>query len=94
MIRRDQWKRQLGASIRAFRINQGWTQEELAQHLREGGFQRCSRSLLSQIEAGVATIRGYEIYYLRQIFGESFEREFWGPFHNCESRKGSKEGGA
>jgi hypothetical protein len=37
--------------------------------------------LLSQIETGIATIRGHEIYYLRQVFGEAFENECWKPFH-------------
>jgi hypothetical protein len=59
-----------------------WTQVELVSHLRQAGFDRCQRSLLSQIEAGAASIRGEEIYYLRDVFGKSFENEFWNPYYN------------
>ena len=74
------WKKLLGANIRDVRVLNGWTQRDLAAKLKQQGFRRCSRALLSQIEAGVATIRGHEIYYLRNVFGKVFEREFWKPF--------------
>lgn len=92
-MRGDRWKRELGACIRESRIHHGWTQEELAQRLKSCGFHRSSRALLSQIEAGSAVIRGYELYYLRQAFGKAFEREFWSPFHqgNPEDPDTSKE---
>jgi len=75
-----EWKRLLGVSVRENRMRSGLTQRDLAALLRDSGFSRCSRALLSQIEAGVATIRGYEIYYLRKVFGKAFESEFWKPF--------------
>jgi hypothetical protein len=56
--------------------------------------RRCSRALLSQIKAGVATIRAYEIYYLRQVFGEAFENEFWKPFHDRRSRRATTAKGS
>jgi len=74
------WKKMLGTRIRHFRRHNGWTQRDLAAKLKQQGFRRCSRALLSQIEAGVATIRGHEIYYLRNVFGKVFESEFWKPF--------------
>ncbi|MFA7235107.1 MAG: helix-turn-helix transcriptional regulator [Terrimicrobiaceae bacterium] len=77
-----EWKRLLGVRIRESRVLNGLTQQELAARLRRGGFRRCSRALLSQIETGVATIRGHEIYYLRKVFGKDFESEFWKPFHH------------
>jgi len=86
MNKGDRWKQILGARIREIRVLNCWTQRDLAALLRRGGFQRCSRALLSQIETGVATIRGHEIYYLRQAFGEAFEREFWKPFHELRAR--------
>lgn len=85
-----EWKRLLGVRIRESRVLTGLTQQELAARLRRRGFRRCSRALLSQIEAGVATIRGYEIYYLRKVFGEAFESEFWKPFHERRSRGRAK----
>lgn len=80
-----EWKRLLGVRIRDMRVLTGLTQQELAARLRRAGFRRCSRALLSQIEAGVATIRGHEIYYLRKVFGGDFENEFWKPFHHRRS---------
>lgn len=86
MSREDRWKKLLGVRIRENRVLAGLTQQDLAARLRRGGFRRCSRALLSQIEAGVATIRGYEVYHLRQVFGEAFESEFWEPFHHHRER--------
>lgn len=85
MNKGDRWKQLLGVRIREIRVLNGWTQRDLAARLRESGFRRCTRALLSQVETGVATIRGYEIYYLRQVFGEGFETEFWKPFHHGRS---------
>lgn len=89
-----EWKRLLGVRIRDMRVLTGLTQQELADLLRRSGFQRCSRALLSQIEAGVATIRGHEIYYLRKVFGEDFESEFWKPFYHRRSRERTTAKGA
>jgi transcriptional regulator with XRE-family HTH domain len=75
----EKWRRQLGRCIQRIRIRHGWAQHELASRLRKCGFRRCSRTLLSHIEIGVANIRGHEIYYLRQVFGEAFEQDFWHP---------------
>ena len=81
MRKEDFWKKVLGAHIRDLRVLNGWTQRDLAAKLKRAGFRRCSRALLSQIEAGVATIRGHELYYLRKVFGKVFESEFWKPVH-------------
>lgn len=87
MKKGDRWKRQIGILIREFRVLNGWTQLEFAARLRSAGFRRCSRALLSHIETGIATIRAHEIYYLRQVFDEDFEREFWKLFHDRQSRR-------
>jgi len=86
MNKGERWKELLGTRVRNIRILNGWTQRDLAARLRRGGFRRCSRALLSQIETGVATIRGHEIYYLRQVFGDAFEIEFWKPFYERRAR--------
>ena len=85
MKKGDRWKKLLGIHIRELRVLNGWTQQEFSVLLRQNGFQRCSRALLSQIETGGATIRGHEIYYLRQVFGEIFESEYWKPFHERQA---------
>lgn len=92
MRKEDRWKRAMGACVRSLRLHRGWTQEELATRLRESGFRRCSRVLVSQIEVGLAAMRAHEIYYLRQVFGESFEREFWQPYHGGSAGTATTEG--
>ncbi len=87
MKKGDRWKNLLGVRIRELRVLRGWTQQEFSALLRRNGFRRCSRALLSQIETGGATIRGHEVYYLRQVFGADFEKEFWKPFHHRGSRE-------
>ena len=83
-------RRRLGGLLRELRIRNEWTQEELVTHLRQAGFERCRRSLISQIEIGAASIRGEEIYYLREVFGETFERAFWSPYHNTKPSLGEE----
>ena len=85
-----QLRKRFGEMLRQLRRRNDWTQKELVSHLRQAGFGRCRRSLLSQIEIGVASIRGEEIYYLRKVFGERFEQEFWNPYHNRQTRQISK----
>ncbi|MFA7233001.1 MAG: helix-turn-helix transcriptional regulator [Terrimicrobiaceae bacterium] len=77
-----QLRKRLGGLIHDLRNRHGWTQEELAGEIRKAGFDRCKRSLLSQIEVGAASLRSEEVYYLRKVFGESFEREFWNPYYH------------
>ena len=76
-----QLRKRLGATLREMRIRHGWTQEQLVTLLRQTGFDRCKRSLLSQIEVGAASLRSEEVYYFREVFGASFERDFWNPYH-------------
>lgn len=73
------------AFIRELLIFHTWTQEQLLSRLQSEGFRRCSRSLISQIEVGAACIRGEEIYYFREVFGMSFDKEFWKPYHKRKS---------
>lgn len=77
-----QLRKQFGATLRELRIRHGWTQEYLVTRLQHAGFDRCKRSLLSQLEVGAASIRGEEIYFLRAVFGDEFERDFWNPYYN------------
>ncbi|CAN5358908.1 hypothetical protein BH09VER1_BH09VER1_53020 [soil metagenome] len=42
MNKGNRWKQLLGARIRENRVLNGWTQQDLAAQLRQGGFQRCS----------------------------------------------------
>lgn len=86
-----QLRKRLGNMLRELRAQNDWTQEELVTHLRKAGFGRCTRSLISQIEIGAASIRGEEIYFLRDVFGEEFERGFWNPFYNRTNSEGRKE---
>jgi len=88
-----QLRKRLGGLIHDLRIRNGWTQEELASECRKAGFERCKRSLLSQLEVGAASIRGEEIYWLRKVFGESFECEFWGPYHDRKIKEVDPERG-
>lgn len=83
-----EWKKQIGQAIQATRLLSNLTQDELAARLRKKGFNRCSRCLLSKIESGVSVIRGYELYYIRQVVGSKFEKLFWSPIN--KSRKGSQ----
>jgi len=89
-----QLRKRLGGVIHGLRVREGWTQEKLAGEFRKAGFDRCKRSLLSQLEIGAASIRGEEIYYLRKVFGEAFEREFWNPYHNRTTGETASRGGS
>ena len=80
----QEWKELMGANIRAARMVRGWTQKGLAGELRSLGFTRCTRSLLAKIETGEVALRFFEIYYFREVFGKSFEKEFWRP---CNGQK-------
>jgi len=75
-------RKRIGALIRELRRARGWTQIDLSEKLRQSGFDRCKRSLLSQIEAGTASVRSEEIYHLREVFGKGFELDFWNPYYN------------
>lgn len=86
-----QLRKRLGATLRELRIRHGWTQEELVVHLCKAGFDRCKRSLLSQIEVGAASLRSEEVYYFREVFGEAFERDFWNAYYNRKAGEDSKE---
>ncbi len=84
----------LGTLIREIHFRSGWIPRDIVALLRHRGFRRCSLALPSQMKSGVATIRGHKIYYLRQVFGEAFECEFWKPLHERRARgstKGTKE---
>lgn len=37
------------------------------------------------------TIRGEEIYFLRDVFGDEFERDFWHPYYNRKNGENRKE---
>ena len=87
MTRDREWKRLIGEAIRTARLLKGWTQEDLAQQLVNIGFTRCSRSLLSKVESGISVIRGYELYYVRLIFGPKFEELFWSPLREESQRE-------
>jgi len=78
-------RKRLGVLIRKLRMDRNWTQQELVTLLRKAGFDRCKRSLLSQIEVGAASLRSEEVYYFREVFGATFERDFWNPYHHQPS---------
>lgn len=67
--------RRVGRNIRAIRVRNGWTQEQLAAKLQVRGCDM-TRSALAKIEVGQRHVYADEIFLLREIFQCSYEEVF------------------
>ena len=61
-----------GALIRCFRIEAGWSQEELTAQLQVAGWDM-DRVVLAYIESGRRTLLDYELKFFLDVFGKSWK---------------------
>jgi transcriptional regulator with XRE-family HTH domain len=59
------------------RVRRDWTQEALSEKLRLAGWTKCKRSWLARIETGEVGVKDLHLAFLREVFGEEFEVQFW-----------------
>lgn len=57
------FKNAVGPAVRRLRNERGWTQLDFAAKLQVLGWNRCTRSWLSRVEAQVVAVRDYELAY-------------------------------
>lgn len=58
----------VGSALKALRVQRGWTQDEVARHLREGGL-RWTREQVSQVEGGRRDVGLDELILVSETFG-------------------------
>lgn len=58
-------------AIRAHRIEEGWTQKELAEHMRRNGFTNWQRITVAESESGRRRLTFEELLTLADTFGSS-----------------------
>lgn len=66
-----------GRLLRRMRVRREWTQETLSEKLRLAGWTKCKRSWLARIETGEVGVKDLHLAFLREVFGEEFEDQFW-----------------
>jgi len=66
-----------GRLLRRMRVRREWTQEILSEKLRLAGWTKCKRSWLARIETGEVGVKDLHLVFIREVFGEEFEAQFW-----------------
>jgi transcriptional regulator with XRE-family HTH domain len=89
----------IGAQVRRLRNDKGWSQNDLATKLQLKGMESATRSKVSKIESGLATVRDEDAVYISNTLGirlaDLFHPTLLNPqsgYFEIEAIKASKNG--